>query len=190
MSFLRKMLLLCSTVCSLFIFAVSASAMSFSADIYSSDGQNGKIYMDSGKVRMETSEMISITRPDKMLVWLLMPETKMYLEQALNPADPKNKPMPTNESAPGEIERVFILRETVNGYASDKYKVTINDQGSHYEWISSDPGITMSVKTAAIDGSWWNEYRNISLVTPDPALFEIPSGYAKMSMPGMGGMPY
>ena len=98
--------------------------------------------------------------------------------------------MPSNESAPGEIDRVFILKETVNGYASDKYKVTINDQGSHYEWISSDPGITMSVKTAAIDSSWWNEYRNISLVAPDPALFEIPSGYTKMSMPGISGMPY
>lgn len=190
MRFLKKMLLLCSTVCSLFIFAASASAMSFSAEIYSSDGQNGKIYMDSEKMRMETSEIISITRHDKKLIWLLMPETKMYMEQVLNPADANNKHIPSGEPSTDAVERAFVLRETVNGYASDKYKVTINSQGSHYEWISSDPGITMSVKTAAIDGSWWNEYRNISLVKPDPDLFEIPSGYAKMSMPGMSGMPY
>ena len=78
------------------------------------------------------------------------------------------------------------MNETINGYASDKYKVTINNQGSHYEWISSDPGITMAVKTSAIDGSWWNEYRNISLAAPDSSLFEVPSDYTKMSMPTMG----
>ena len=60
-------------------------------------------------------------------------------------------------------------------------------QSSHYEWISSDPGIMMSVKTAAIDDSWWNEYRNISLGVPDSSLFEIPAGYTKMNIPSMGG---
>jgi hypothetical protein len=44
----------------------------------------------------------------------------------------------------------------------------------------------MPVKTAALDGSWWTEYRNISLDAPNPALFEIPHDYTKMNMPGMG----
>lgn len=160
--------------------------MSFSADFYGSDGQSGKIYINSNKIRMETNEMISITRHDKMVVWLLMPNEKIYMEQALNPTDPNQKYLPSEETAKEEIERVFILNETINGYTSDKYKVTINNQGSHYEWTSSDPGITMAVKTSAIDGSWWNEYRNISLAEPDSSLFEVPAGYAKMSMPTMG----
>lgn len=160
--------------------------MTFSADIYSSDGQNGKIYMDTDKIRTETREMISIIRQDKKLVWLLMPEEKQYMEQVLNSASINQKHIPSNEPAADEVERVFILRETINGYVSDKYKITVNEQVSHYEWISSDPGITMPVKTAAINGSWWNEYRNISLATPNPALFEIPPDYTKMSMPGIG----
>lgn len=186
MRFMKSLLLLAAMFSCLFAFTTPASAMTFSADSYNSDGQNGKIYMDTDKVRMETREMISIIRQDKKLVWLLMPEEKLYMEQVLNPATINQKHIPSNEPTTDEIERVFILRETINGYVSDKYKVTVSKQESHYEWISGDPGITMSVKTAAIDGSWWNEYRNISLATPNPALFEIPPDYTKMSMPGIG----
>jgi len=185
---LRKILLLIGFIVYGFLtFASPVSAMSFSADFYGSDGQNGKIYIDSNKTRMETKEMISITRYDKMLVWLLMPEEKIYMEQSLNPVETSQKHLPSNEAVTDEIERVFILHETINGYASDKYKITINNQGSHYEWISSEPGIMMSVKTAAIDDSWWNEYRNISLAVPDSSLFELPSGYTKMNLPTMSG---
>ncbi|MGE4588772.1 MAG: DUF4412 domain-containing protein [Acidaminococcaceae bacterium] len=185
---LNKILLIIGFVTYCFFNSVNpVSAMSFSADFYGSEGQSGKIYIDSSKTRMETNEMISITRYDKMLVWLLMPEEKMYMEQSLNPVEINQEHLPSNQTVPDEIERVFISHETINGYASDKYKITINNQGSHYEWISSDPGLTMSVKTAAIDGSWWNEYRNISLAAPDPSLFEVPSGYTKMNMPPIAG---
>jgi hypothetical protein len=46
------------------------------------------------------------------------------------------------------------------------------------------------VKTAATDGSWWSEFKNIKTMPQDPALFEIPSGYKKMSfsMPDMSSM--
>ena len=168
-------------------FAASASAMTFSADMYSSDGHNGKIYMDTDKIRVETKEMISITRQDKKLVWLLMPEEKMYMEQLLNAAAMNQKHLPANDAVTDDVEREFILRETINGYVADKYKITINKQSSHYEWVSSDPGITMAVKSAAIDGSWWTEYRNISLAKPSSSLFEVPADYTKMSMAGMGG---
>ncbi len=187
MRFMKSLLLLTVMLSCLFAFTTPASAMTFSADIYGSDGQNGKIYIDTDKVRMETKEMISIIRHDKKLIWVLMPEEKLYMEQVLNSDNIKQKyHIPSNEPASNETERVFILRETINDYVSDKYKVIINKQDSHYEWISGDPGITMAVKTAAIDGSWWTEYRKISLATPNPALFEIPPDYTKMSMPSIG----
>ena len=173
------------TVC-FFAFSAAASAMSFSADVYSSDGHNGKFYMSADKIRIETSEMINIVRLDKKLAWMLMPPQKIYMEQVLNPVAMKQNYVPSSDLPPDEVQKVFILRETVNGYVSDKYKIIINKKDSHYEWISSDPGITMPVKTASLDGKWWHEYRNISLDTPDQSLFEIPAGYTKMSMPGMG----
>lgn len=173
------------------MFATAASAMSFSADIVSSDDgktiNKQKIYMTTNKVRVETEEMANIMRLDKKLVWMLMLEDKMYMEQPLNLAAANKRQTTTAEPPPAEIEKVFILRESINGYVSDKYRITPKNQESHYIWLSSDPGITMQVKTAAIDGSWWQEFRNIRLNEPDPALFEIPPGFEKMSMPHMFG---
>jgi len=51
--------------------------------------------------------------------------------------------------------------------------------------MSADPGIMMQVKSAALDIKWWQEFRNISLTEPNPALFEIPPGFTKMDMRGM-----
>ena len=186
MRFMKIFLLIGFMVSCLLTFTNPVSAMSFFFFFFCFDRQSGKFFMDSNKIRMETKEMISITRHDKMVIWLLIPDEKIYMEQPLNPVEANQKHLPSEEASKDEIERVFILNETINGYTSDKYKVTINNQGSHYEWISSDPGITMAVKTSAIDGSWWNEYRNISLAAPDPSLFEVPSGYTKMGMPTMG----
>ena len=159
----------------------SAWAMSFSAHLHSNEGDMGKMYLDGSKMRMETQDGIMIMRRDKMVMWVLMPEDKVYMEQPLNQAvGPKH--LPDNDIDSGE--RVFIAKETINGYAADKYKVTIKGD-SHYEWISNDPGIPMPVRTAALDDSWWNEYREISTAVPDAGVFEIPAGYSKMSVPGM-----
>ena len=95
MRFMKIFLLIGFMVSCLLTFTNPASAMSFSADFYGSDGQSGKIYMDSNKIRMETQEMISITRHDKMVVWLLMPGEKIYMEQALNSADTNQKHLPS-----------------------------------------------------------------------------------------------
>ena len=84
--------------------------------------------MDADKIRVETKEMISITRLDKKLIWLLMPEEKMYMEQVLQSAAMNQKHLPANDSGASDVEREFILRETINGYGADKYKITINKQ--------------------------------------------------------------
>ena len=50
------------------------------------------------------------------------------------------------------------------------------------------------VKTAAADGSWTVEYKNIDRGSQADSLFEVPAGFQKTAMPGMGaggmgGMP-
>jgi hypothetical protein len=49
--------------------------------------------------------------------------------------------------------------------------------------------IKFPVKMAAVDGSWTMEYKNINMGTQPDSLFELPSGYKKMTMPSMPGMP-
>lgn len=188
----KKVIMLLTCFLSILVFANIASAMSFSADIVSSDDgktiTKQKMYMTANKMRTEMDEMANIVRMDKKLVWIVMFEDKMYMEQPINLENAHNNRQNMDVEPPSdEVEKVFILRETINGYAADKYRVTTKDKNSHYIWISSDPGITMQVKTAAIDGSWWQEFRNISLGEPDPGLFEVPAGFEKMSMPAMFG---
>jgi hypothetical protein len=177
---------------SLFAFSAVASAAGFSADIVSCGGKEimtGKIYLAGDKIRTEYSQMITIMRMDKKVIWMIMPEEKMYMEQPFDLSNIRNR-VPSAEPAADEVERVLIGQEAVNGYAADKYRVTVKTpkgQSSHYMWLSGDPGMVMAVKTAAIDGSWWQEFRNIQLGTPDDALFELPAGYSKMSFSGMMG---
>jgi hypothetical protein len=190
---IKKVSLLLTCFMVVLVFATTASAMSFSADIVSSDDgktiNKQKMYMTANKMRTETNEMANIVRMDKKLVWIIMFEDKMYMEQPFNIANPHNNSQNLDAEPPtDEVEKVFIVRETINGYSADKYRITTKDKESHYIWISGDPGITMQVKTAALDGSWWQEFRNISLAEPDPALFEVPAGFEKISMPAMGGM--
>lgn len=192
-SFVRRFLRITVFMVTLFLFPAMAAAFGFSADVVSGDGKevmSGKIYISDDKMRTEFSEMISIVRVDKKVVWMLMPEEKMYMETVFQ-MSPKHQ-IPKAEVSPDEVERVFIGKETVNGYATDKYRVTVKGykEGSHYVWISTDLGLPLPVKSAALDGSWWQEYRNIKVGSPNASLFEIPSGYQKVDMPIgiMGGL--
>ena len=100
--------------------------------------------------------------------------------------DPEQTMGKTSEM-PGEIERKKIKSETVNGIPCDKYKVTYKltetaKPTSAYMWISKDK---IAVKSAAIDGSWSSEYKNLKRGKQAASLFEIPAGYKKFEMPKM-----
>lgn len=167
------------------LFAVSnpVLASGFSADLIMVSGKEkmeGKVLVGKEKMRFEMAEMISITRLDRRVVWVLIPSEKMYMEQRLG----KDSVVPSKEPMPGELERVHLGTETINGKAADKYRITVNTNGqkdSFYQWTAKDSGFP--VKLAAIDGSWWQEYRNIVIGEPASGLFELPSGYKKLEMP-------
>lgn len=170
--------------------AGAACAMNFSADMVSQAPQGSmtaKLYVSGQKSRVEMPGGISISRMDKRVAWVLMPQQGVYIEQ---PIDTRTA-MSTQDKVEGEIERAAEGRETVNGMATTKYRVTFETDGrreSVFQWI--DDANHFPVKTAAIDGSWSSEFRNIKTGLQDPALFELPSGYKKMSfsMPDIGAM--
>ena len=43
----------------------------------------------------------------------------------------------------------------------------------------------LHAKTAAVDGSFTQEYKNIKIGGQPDSLFEVPAGYKKMTMPGV-----
>lgn len=170
--------------------AGAATAEDFSADMVStSSGETfkAKIYVSGEKSRMEMPEAITISRMDKKVSWVLMPAQKMYMEQPIDARAAAG----TQEKINGEVDRSVEGKETVDGKATTKYRVTFETQGKRetvFQWI--DEAGHFPVKTAAVDGSWSTEFQNIQTGPQDQGLFEIPAGYQKMSMgmPDMGSM--
>jgi hypothetical protein len=166
-------------------------AMDFSADIVmTSAGQTNtsKVFVKGTKMRMDQPgrPMYTIMRGDKDLSWIVMTDQKAYMEAK---SDPKQRPA-TEEKVRGEVSRKLIGNDTVDGRATKKYEVTYKDAertSKMYQWIA--PDIKFPVKSAAIDGSWTVEYRNVKMGSQPDSLFEIPAGYKKMAIPSMPGMP-
>jgi len=151
----------------------------------------GKMYFKPDKFRMDMKthgDMHMITRIDKKVVWNVMPAQKMYMEMPFNL---KNKPK-VDEKFEGEIERKLVGNESIDGHPTKKYLITYK-AGSKteqvYQWFATD--INFPVKTAAVDGSWSQEFRNVKIGPQPNSLFELPAGYQKMQMPTMpGGMNF
>lgn len=179
-------------LCILFVALASTYAMEFSADMITTTGgksYSGKIYMKGDKIRTDTpgQSSYSIVRQDKNVVWLVTPENKSYFEM---PYDPSQQPI-AGEKVKGEVSRKLVGKETIDGHPAEKYLVVSKSAGKtaeHYQWIAKD--LDLPIKTAAVDGSYSMEYRNIKKSVSDN-MFEIPSGYQKMTIPAMpktGGM--
>ncbi len=160
-------------------------ALDFSADMVSTgEGRSfvGKIFVSNDKIRMEMMGTTTITRMDKKVAWMIMPEQKVYMEQ---PFDPE-KVAGATEKMPGEVERDLIGEDSVNGKAASKYRVIYTSnvgKSTVFQWIDKVSGIP--VKTVSEDGSWAVEYRNLNVGAQDASLFEIPTGYKKFAMPKM-----
>jgi hypothetical protein len=162
----------------------------FSADMISRTAgqtEKGKIFVSGDKMRTEMAGTIMIMRMDKNISWIVMPSERLYMEQRIN----RDMVPKTSKEVEGEIERVSLGKEKINGMAAEKFKVTYmqnKNRLSMYQWLV-DSGFP--VKTEAVDGSWSVEYQNLSFQANPDSLFEVPAGYQKASMPfGQGsGMP-
>jgi hypothetical protein len=171
------------------VMAIACYAEDFSADMVTSSPQGSfqaKIFVSGEKSRMEMQGAITISRMDKKAIWMLMPREKMYLEQ---PFDPK-RVMSMHGKVSGEVERIDEGSEMVDGRMTKKYRVTVVSQGAResvFQWI--DESVSIPVKTAAVDGSWSSDLKNIKTGHQKRALFEIPEGYTELStgMPDMAG---
>ncbi len=180
--FIVGMLLLLSSL------AANAFGIEFSSDmVMTSKGQTNtsKVWAKEKKFRMESAgqQGYTIMRGDKNLVWIVMPEQKAYMETR---SDPSKQPR-TEDKVKGEVSRKLIGSEAANGHPANKYEVTYTEGGKTermYQWMATD--INFPVRMAAVDGSWVLDYKNIKIGSQADSLFEVPAGYQKMGMPGMG----
>ena len=178
---------------------VRAADMSvYSADIVTEtpDGAHqSRIFVKGEKQRMEANEegqkIINIIRGDKQVVWMLMPDQKMYMEMRLTR---QREDITSRLNDPDvKMEKKFLADEKVDGHPSKKYHVAMTRNGkrdgSGFLWEAADLN-NFPIKWQEEDGKTTVIWKNIKLGGVSDSMFEFPSGYQKMDMPGMGGMGF
>ncbi|MBI4799768.1 MAG: DUF4412 domain-containing protein [Desulfarculus sp.] len=175
--------------------AGAAQAMEFSADVVRKGhmGENtSKVYIKGNKVRMDNQQGpmgpgYAIVRQDQKVMWMVNPAQKSYMEMPLQGMADLSQHPRGDEKLPGEISRKDLGREVIDGHPCVKYEITHQQAGQNFvihQWLAQD--LKLPVKTAAVDGSWSVEYRNIKKGPQPDSLFEAPAGFQKMTMPAMG----
>ena len=145
----------------------------------------GKIYVKENKVRNEVQAggqtSIHILRPDKKVVWIIMPQQKAYVEMPITHTA-QQKMLPLTEDQKAKMKKVGT--ETINGYACDKYETTMSHQGKPvqvFTWVATDLGVP--IKIVSEDGSFSMEYKDIKPGQVADSLFDVPQDYKKMQLP-------
>lgn len=188
---MKKILLTIGVVCFVLFLCQPASAKSgnnFSATQVSLDASGnvqstGKIYVSNDKIRLAmkapqgNGQWVIIFRQDLNKHWMLNPEKKLYSEQ---PYDEQEMQKAVHSS----IGKEKILgTEKVNGYKCTKKEVenTVTLMGfskTSTSTIWHSDHFNMPLRTRGEHGE--TELRDIIEKKPDPQLFELPSGYAKV----------
>lgn len=169
-----------------------AAAAGYSADVVTtgnSGTNHAKMWVSYSlwAQRMEMPahpEMIMIVRLDKKLVWNINKESKMYMEIPLRPGMAANA-IASGEKAPTEVERTYLLTETVEGHVADKYQITHqigNDRTTHFIWLLKDNNM-FPIKTQYKDSV--TVFKNLNFTEPPAEMFEVPPSYQKMALPFM-----
>lgn len=183
-------------------FAQMPAPPQFSADMTAKSprdrGMTGKMYMGSGKMRMDMSteggRMSMITDPAKHTSYMLMHDQKMYMEMSADgrgmgpmgrgPKMPDVKQMGETPCAgrPGTT-CTKVGSETMNGRMCDKWEIaSANKSDSGTVWI--DQKTHMPIKSVTGDGASW-ELTNFKEGPQDASLFAPPSDYQKFDMGSM-----
>ncbi len=172
-----------------FFISGNVSALDFSADMVSTvrggGSFAGKTFVSGDKSRMEAAGAITITRIDRGVTWMIVPEQNMFIEQPID----VSKVAGVTDKIPGELERSLLGREAVGEISADKYRVAYTEKGRKVtvlQWI--DPASGIPVKTASEDGGWSVEYKNLVVGAQPDSLFEVPQQYSKMVMPNVADM--
>jgi len=179
---------------SLVLLPGSAFTAEFSATLIRSGGGEeagtSTVYLKGDLRREEVSEegevaAVMIYRPDKGVIWTLMPDEKMYME------------MPLQAGATGAHESVKSLdasakredmgKEKINGFDCEKRRYIKSNvtRGSITVWYSPklDYPVKIHIKTDDQELDLVMEYKDIKPGKIPASKFEVPSGYEPIIEP-------
>ncbi len=140
-----------------------------------------KIYVDNGKVRIDVNAngmaMSTIMRPDKKIMYTLMPAQKMVMEIPMTPKDEDSMRAFNTQNLHFEP----VGQGIQDGVECDKYKLAFSTGRAQIFWINKQTKTPVLME--AEDGSMRIEWHNVVPGPQPAALFEPPTDYKKMSMP-------
>jgi hypothetical protein len=188
------------------LFAQVPHLTPFSADMQTTSTQanpvnrdmSGKMYVDQQAMRMDVTgegahQVNIITTFATKTVDIIMPQQRMYMEHKADESAMRRGPNtsdvhaydPKNPCAsdPGTTCK-DMGPETVNGRNTEHWQITHKDGNISNVWL--DNSLHFPIKTVS-EGTTW-QMTNIKEGPQDPSLFQVPAGYHKMDIAGMGGM--
>jgi hypothetical protein len=146
----------------------------------------GKVYVKGNKARHEIEiagkNTIQILRPDKNVLWIIMPQQKAYMEMPLTQEAQQKILLNVTEKQKAKMKKVGT--ETINNYKCDKYETTMTHQGESAKFlVCIAPDLGVPIKMESQKGSFSTELKDIKTGAVKDSLFEPPSGYKKIKMP-------
>ena len=146
----------------------------------------GKVYVKGRKARHEIEiagkTSVQILRPDKNVLWVILPQQKAYMEMPLTQEAQQKILLNLTEKQKAKMKKVGT--ETVNNYKCDKYETAMSHQGKTAKLlVCIAPELGAPVKMESKDGSFATELKDIKTGPLADSLFEPPQGYKKMKMP-------
>ncbi len=151
----------------------------FTSRVHHVEGKD-RVEMDAGGQKMTT-----IIRHDKGVAWQIIEQANMYMEVPIEQAQRQDF------SSKALLEKTEVGKETINGHAATKFKVSFQDEdgseGQGFIWATEDDIMVKMEAKMLVEGQAVNvEVELLDLVVgpQDDALFEIPEGMQTMSMPG------
>ncbi|OGW75674.1 MAG: hypothetical protein A2Z72_03085 [Omnitrophica bacterium RBG_13_46_9] len=180
----------------IFIFTTLCLAAEFSADM---DGNQigrdmkGKVYIKGDRVRMEGMSpegevSVAIMDVEKGTMCTLIPKNKVYIEMSGLAVKSKMNQFASDKKMAEVSDKNYLGTEDINGYLCDKYEYIYHDksQGTMTQWFSKKLNYPIKMISNSPYGETVIEYKNITEGGISDSLFEIPAGYQKMVIPGMG----
>ncbi len=199
---MRRVLVQVMSIVVLSFFAVAAFGSdpgrlkNYSADMETTTAQGSftsKMLYKDGKMRIESNaqghKSVNIIRPDRKVMWMLMVDSKIYMEM---PLDMSKQDIQSKLHDPNiTTHKEFIANEVVDKHPAKKYHLMITTDGkrekSGYIWEAIDLE-NFPVKYESEDKKMTTVWKNIKTGGVTDSAFELPAGYKKMDMPAMPGM--
>ena len=165
-----------------------AAALDFSAERIVKSGKSvvtAHVNAKDDRWRFEFAQpqggaSILIVRMDRHSSWLILSKRRQYLEVPIA----SNHRLAVSETMEGELSREFVGEQTLNGYPTELFEVTVAENGGtrqYYQWVTKVQ--RFPVQTVSKHGQWSEEFRHVIFTEQSPFLFELPQRLDRANPP-------